>query len=109
MADLGNTTVSGKLAVSDTGVIGDRLWADCLTTTQNNGYIDFITSSGLNFGVYGVAGTVYNLSSLTTCSQGTFGTAATYSTTTTVTSGSNALVTSDAVYQAIYGAMNTAV
>ena len=47
--------------------------------------------------------------SLTTCSKGTFGTAATYSTTTTVTSGSSALVTSDAVYQAIYGAMNTAV
>ena len=48
-------------------------------------------------------------SSLTTCSKGTFGAAATYSTTTTVTSGSSALVTSDAVYQAIYGAMNTAV
>lgn len=64
MADLGNTTISGKLAVSGTGVIGGKVWAGCLTTTQNPTYIDFVTVSGLNFGVYGTAGVVYDLSPL---------------------------------------------
>ena len=51
----------------------NNLRAKSLTSTQNSDYIDFITSSGVNFGVKGNSGTVYNLSDIVSDSTRTIG------------------------------------
>lgn len=59
-----NTSITGSLTGSSGATFNGNLTANAIGTTANNSYIDFLTGSGVNFGIQGSAGNVYNLDSM---------------------------------------------
>lgn len=59
-----DTYITGSLTGSSGATFNGNLTANAIRTTASNSYIDLLTGSGVNFGIQGSAGNVYDLNSM---------------------------------------------